>query len=248
MAFALAPPVPSFWPDFGVADFIPAERARSGVFIVLEGGEGVGKTTQWQRLAAALRASGTEVVALREPGGTPAGDELRRVLLDPRSELTPESEALLFAASRAQLVRDVIAPALERDAIVLVDRFLLSTYAYQGAGRGLSIDALRSANHFATGGLAPDVTLLLTMPLDDAMARMRSRGEADRLEREGGEFHRRVHAAFVSAADREWQERHPEVGPVYPIDASGSPDLVTARCLEQLAASCPTRFAGAMHG
>jgi dTMP kinase len=228
--------------------FTPADRARPGLFIVLEGGEGVGKTTQWQRLAAALRASGAEVVALREPGGTPAGDELRRVLLDPRSQLAPESEALLFAASRAQLVRDVIVPALERDAIVLVDRFLLSTYAYQGAGRELSLNALEDVNHFATGGLAPDVTLLLTMPVDVAMARMRSRGEADRLEREDAEFHSRVHAAFVAAADRRWQEEHPEIGPVYLIDASGSPDLVTARCLEQLAVSCPTRFAGAVNG
>jgi len=231
-----------------VTAFNPADRTRPGLFIVLEGGEGVGKTTQWQRLAAALSAGGSEVVALREPGGTAAGDELRRVLLDPRSQLTPESEALLFAASRAQLVRDVIVPALERDAIVLVDRFLLSTYAYQGSGRDLDVEALRAVNHFATGGLTPDVTLLLTMPLDDAMARMRSRGEADRLEREGSDFHRRVHAAFVAAADPQWQERHPEIGPVYPIDASDSPETVTARCLEQLAASCPTRFAGAMHG
>jgi len=231
-----------------VADFTLSDRARPGLFIVLEGGEGVGKTTQWQRLATALGASGTEVVALREPGGTPAGDELRRVLLDPRSSLAPESEALLFAASRAQIVRDVIMPALARDAIVLVDRFLLSTYAYQGAGRDLPVEALRAVNSFATGGLAPDITLLLTMPLDEAMARMRSRGETDRLEREGSDFHRRVHAAFVAAADPRWQERHPEVGPVYPIDASGSPDTVTARCLEQLATSCPTRFAGAMHG
>lgn len=228
---------------------MPADRAgHPGLFVVLEGGEGVGKTTQWQRLAAVLGANGVEVVALREPGGTPAGDVLRRVLLDPASQLAAESEALLFAASRAQLVRDVIRPALERDAVVLVDRFLLSTYAYQGAGRGLPLEALRATNRFATGGLAPDLTLLLTMPLDDAMERMRSRGETDRLEREGDDFHRRVHAAFVAAADPSWQARHPEVGPVYPIDASGSPDVVTARCLEQLAASCPSRFAGAMHG
>lgn len=215
---------------------------------MLEGGEGVGKTTQWQRLADALRAAGNEVVALREPGGTPAGDALRRMLLDPDSQLAPESEALLFAASRAQLVRDVILPALARDAVVLVDRFLLSTYAYQGAGRGLPLEALRATNHFATGGLAPDVTLLLTMPLEEGMRRMRARGATDRLEREGDDFHRRVLAAFDAAADTAWQDAHQEVGPVLPVDASGSPDVVTARCLEQLAASCPTRFAGAMHG
>ena len=117
--------------------------ATGGCFIVLEGGEGVGKTTQWRRLADRLAAAGHEVVALREPGGTPAGDALRAVLLDPQSALTPETEALLFAASRAQLVRDVITPALQRGAVVLVDRFLLSTFAYQGRGRALSLAALR---------------------------------------------------------------------------------------------------------
>ena len=222
--------------------------SHSGLFIVLEGGEGVGKTTQWQRLAAALQSAGHDVVSLREPGGTPAGDEIRRVLLDPVSDLAPESEALLFAASRAQLVRAVIRPALARDAVVLVDRFLLSTYAYQGAGRGLPIAALREANRLATGGLAPDATLLLTMPLEDALARMEARGATDRVERAGIDFHRRVQQAFAHAVQPEWQERHPEIGPVFSIDASGSPDSVTMRCLEQLAAHRPTRFAGALHG
>lgn len=224
-----------------------SQRAARGVFVVLEGGEGVGKTTQWQRIGAALQAQGHEVVALREPGGTAAGDVLRGVLLDPASELTGESEALLFAASRAQLVQSVIWPALQRDAIVLVDRFLLSTYAYQGAGRGLPVPALREINRFATGGLAPDVTLLLTMPLESALARMQARGAIDRLEREGVAFHRRVQTAFAEAASVEWQQRHLEVGPVYSIEAVGSPDLVTSRCLEQLAACFPTRFAGAVH-
>lgn len=225
----------------------PSHPAARGLFVVLEGGEGVGKTTQWQRIGAALLANGHEVVALREPGGTAAGDVLRGVLLDPSSELTGESEALLFAASRAQLVQSVIRPALERGAIVLVDRFLLSTYAYQGAGRGLSIPALRAINHFATGGLAPDMTLLLTMPLESALARMQARGTIDRLEREDVAFHRRVQTAFAEAASVAWQQRHPEVGPVYSIEAEGSPDLVTARCVEQLAACCPTRFAGVVH-
>ena len=214
---------------------------------MLEGGEGVGKTTQWQRLATALSTSEQEVIALREPGGTPAGDVLRTVLLDPSSDLTAESEALLFAASRAQLVKTVIRPALARGAIVLVDRFLLSTYAYQGAGRGLPMEALRETNSFATGGLAPDLTLLFTMPLETALARMQARGTADRLEREGVEFHRRVQTAFIEAANTEWQQRHPEIGPVYPIEASGSPELVTLRCLQQLAVFSPTRFAGVVH-
>lgn len=221
---------------------------RDGLFIVLEGGEGVGKTTQWQRLASALQASGQEVVALREPGGTPAGDVLRTVLLDPSSELAGESEALLFAASRAQLVHAVIRPALERDAIVLVDRFLLSTYAYQGAARGLPMDALRDVNRFATGGLAPHATLLLTMSLDAAMARMQARGAADRMEQEGMAFHRRVQMAFTQATDAAWQREHPEIGPVYTIDAAGSADDVTQRCLAQLAVCFPTRFGGVLHG
>ena len=154
----------------------PVSANAPGLFVVLEGGEGVGKTTQWSRLASALRDGGHDVVALREPGGTPAGDVLRGVLLDPASDLGAESEALLFAASRAQLVRAVIKPALARGAVVLTDRFLLSTYVYQGAGRGLCMDQLRAVNAFATGGLTPDATLLLTMPLEAAMARVEARG------------------------------------------------------------------------
>ncbi len=202
---------------------------------MLEGGEGVGKTTQWRRLADALRADGDIVVALREPGGTPAGDEIRRVLLDPQSELTGEAEALLFAASRAQLVREVVVPALARGETVLLDRFLLSTYAYQGAGRGLAMAQLREVNAFATGGLAPDVTLLLSMPLDAALDRMRSRGTADRLEQEDLAFHERVQRAFHNATDSAWQAKHPEIGPVYTIDATGTPDEVSQRCLALLA-------------
>ena len=209
-----------------------------GCFVVLEGGEGVGKTTQWRRLADRLSAAGHDVVALREPGGTPAGDALRAVLLDPQSALTPETEALLFAASRAQLVRDVITPALRRGAVVLVDRFLLSTYAYQGRGRALSLAALREVNAFATGFLAPDLTLLLALPLEESMARMHARGSADRMEREDDAFHRRVRAAFDDAV----QSQHPEIGPVVAVDADGDADVVTARCLAALAARWPQRF------
>lgn len=220
----------------------------SGLFIVLEGSEGVGKTTQWQRLAERLGAAGHDVVAVREPGGTAAGDEVRRVLLDPASELTPETEALLFAASRAQLLRTVVQPAVVRGAVVLVDRFLLSTYAYQGAGRGLQLAALHAVNLLATGGLVPDLTLLLTMPLDAAMARMQARGATDRMERAGLDFHTRVQLAFNGAVQQEWQEQHPEIGPVTAVDASGTPEDVTERCLARLAASWPTRFAGVVHG
>jgi dTMP kinase len=213
-----------------------------GLFLVLEGGEGVGKTTQWHALTARLERAGHDVVALREPGGTPAGDAVRAVLLDPDATLTPEAEALLFAASRAQLVGTVIRPALDRGAVVLVDRFLLSTYAYQGAGRGLALDALRSANHLATGGLAPDLTLLLAMGVDDALARMRSRGEADRMERESVAFHTRVTEAFLGATAPAWQAKYPEIGLVVTVDATGAQDDVSERCLARLAGLWPDRF------
>ena len=223
---------------------------RTGLFVVLEGGEGVGKTTQWQRLAVHLEASGHEVVALREPGGTAAGTRIRAVLLDPDGTLLSETEALLFAASRAELVGQVLRPALARGAVVLVDRFLLSTYAYQGAGRGLAFDALRSINHFATGGTAPHLTLLLTMSLDEALARMQQRGTTDRMEQETHAFHTRVHSAFAEATTAAWQLRHPEIGPVVTVDANGAVDVVTARCMVQLAQRWPERFderVGAMH-
>jgi dTMP kinase len=214
----------------------------AGCFIVMEGGEGVGKTTQWGRVTARLQDAGHHVVALREPGGTPAGDILRAVLLDPSSTVAPNTEALLFAASRAQLVADVIRPALEQDAVVLVDRFLLSTYAYQGAGRGMPLDTLRAINAAATGDIAPDLTLLLTMSLDEALQRVQERGSADRMEREDRDFHGRVQRAFLAATDARWQAAHPEIGPVVPVDAQGSADDVTARCVDAIATRWPSRF------
>ncbi|MFO0230801.1 dTMP kinase [Gemmatimonas sp.] len=220
------------------------EHSR-GLFLVLEGGEGVGKTTQWTRLADTLRAVGHDVVAVREPGGTAAGDAIRAMLLDPASELAPESEALLFAASRAQLVRDVVIPALSRGAVVLVDRFLLSTYAYQGAGRGIAESLLRAVNAVATQGVAPDLTLLLSVPAEVAQARLEVRGPADRMEQEDAPFHQRVRDAFDAARAADWQAAHPEIGPVIAIDANRPVDVVTVRCLEALVAQWPVRFASA---
>jgi dTMP kinase len=228
----------------GMVDDTTGESAL-GLFLVLEGGEGVGKTTQWTRLADTLRAVGLDVVAVREPGGTPAGDAIRTLLLDPTSSLTAESEALLFAASRAQLVRDVIAPAIARGAIVLVDRFLLSTYAYQGAGRGLPMASLQAVNRFATAGLAPDLTLLLSVPLETAQARMQARGVADRMEQEDVAFHERVRDAFQTALRDEWQAEHPETGPVVAIAADSPIDVVTTHCLQALVARWPERFTAA---
>lgn len=218
-------------------------RGGSGCFLVLEGGEGVGKTTQWRRLHDALRAAGHDVVALREPGGTAAGDVMRELVLDPRRTLAAPAEALLFAASRAQLIDEVVSPALARGAVVLVDRFLLSTYAYQGAGRGLPLETLRLVNRFATQGLVPDLTVLLTLSLDDALGRMTARGSADRMERETREFHERVGHAFMDAATPAWQSQHPEIGPVVQVDATGSEAAVTARVLDAIAGALPSRFA-----
>jgi dTMP kinase len=126
--------------------------------------------------------------------------------------------------------------------VVLVDRFLLSTFSYQGAGRGLPLSALTTVNHLATGGLAPDLTLLLTMSLDDALARVHSRGATDRMERESVAFHTRVAQAFLAATESAWQAEHPGIGPVVTVNAQGTPDDVTARCLTRLADMWPARF------
>ena len=218
--------------------------AERGLLIVLEGGEGVGKTTQWNRLVTRLQELGHEVIALREPGGSPPGDVIRSLLLGPDHELAPATEALLFAASRAELVSRSVRPALERGVIVVLDRYLLSTYVYQGVARGLPMDGLRAMNDFATGGLVPDCTLLLRLPLDEAMARTRARGAPDRLEQETDGFHARVAAGFDVSVSEQWQAEHPECGPIEPISAAGTPDEVALRCYDVLARRWPARFAG----
>src|SRR3954471_8003846 len=146
------------------------------MLIVLEGAEAVGKSTQIKRLVEWLSGLGMEVVPLREPGGTPVGDQLRTIVLDPESQLTPRAEALLFMASRAELVHRVVRPALDRGATVILDRFFLSTYAYQVVGRGLLESDVREANHLATAGLVPNLTLLLTLPLEESRKRLEGRG------------------------------------------------------------------------
>src|SRR3954471_9726187 len=156
---------------------------KRGVLIVFEGPEGAGKSTQLRLLADWLGQRGQDVVAVREPGGTVIGDEIRRLLLDPASEMVARTEALLFMASRAQLVEREIRPALDAGSIVLVDRFFLSTYAYQGAGRGLPEEDLRAANRVATSGLVPDRTLLFVLSPEEGLARVGRRGDHDRMER-----------------------------------------------------------------
>lgn len=203
-----------------------------GGLIVFEGVEGVGKTTQLRRLVQRLRAAGHDVVAVREPGGTAVGDEVRRLLLDPASQLESRTEALLFMASRAQLVADVIQPALMRGQFVVADRFFLSTYAYQVGGRGLPEEDIRRANALATGGLVPDLTLLLDLPAGDGLQRAAGRGEHDRIEQAGADFLERVRASFLEFSHPAWQRLHPEAGPIVVIDATGDEQAVAARITE----------------
>jgi dTMP kinase len=213
-----------------------------GLLVVLEGPEGAGKTTQLRLLAEWLGAHGQTVVALREPGGTVVGDEIRRILLDPASDIVPRSEALLFMASRAQLVEREIRPVLDQGAIVLIDRFFLATYAYQGIGRGLPEDELRAANVFATQRLQPDLTLLLMLPVEQGLERAIQRGERDRMERAELEFHERVAHAFDTFAKPEWQRAHPECGPVVIVDARGTEAEVFARLRSALGERWPDIF------
>lgn len=201
---------------------------------MLEGAEGVGKTTQLWRLAERARAAGMAVEVVREPGGTPLGDEIRRLLLDAPLHVVPRAEALLFMASRAQLVEDVIRPALADGRLVLTDRFFLSTYAYQVAGRGLEDEAVRLTNRFATDGLRPDLTLLMDLPPGAGIARAASRGMPDRLERSGDDFHHRVSLAFREFATPDWQRSHPECGRIVLVDGQGTVDEVEARLWEAM--------------
>ena len=213
-----------------------------GKLIVFEGSEGAGKSTQLRMLANRLSAAGIPVLPLREPGGTPVGDKIREILLDPRSEILPASEALLFMASRAELVGREVHPALKRGDIVLMDRFFLSTYAYQIAGRGLNEEEVRAANCLATNGLVPDLTIVLDFPVADGIERVSLRGSHDRIEQSAIDFHERVEHAFVESTRPEWQKLHPECGPITQVDARGTREDVFARVLSALVGAMPSRF------
>lgn len=211
----------------------------TGTLIVFEGIEGAGKSTQLIRLGARLAAAGVPYESHREPGGTALGDEIRRLLLDPTREITPRAEALLFMASRAELVERVLKPALSAGRVVLLDRFTLSTYAYQVHGRGLDEREVRAANVTATAGLVPDLTLLLRVSRETGTERARRRSAPDRMESLGDAFHDRVADAFARFEDRAWQRDHPECGPMLPIDADASADDVEARVLAALTEALP---------
>jgi dTMP kinase len=198
------------------------------VLITIEGLDGAGKTTLASALAAELRATGRRVELLREPGGVPAAERARALVKDPALHVTPRAEALLFAAARAQLVEEAIRPLLAEGAWVLLDRFVDSSLAYQGGGRGLGVEAVRAINDFGTGGLRPDRTILLRA--DPALGRSRQagRGEAtDRLEGEADAFFAAVAATYDELAAAE-----PERFVV--VDAAQPPADVLAAALAAL--------------
>jgi dTMP kinase len=217
-----------------------------GTLISIEGVDGAGKTTLAGALQRELAAGGARVELLREPGGVEASERIRALVKDPRLALAPRAEALLFAAARAQLLDERVAPLLKDGAIVLLDRFVDSSLAYQGAGRRLGVEAIRALNRFATGGLAPDRTLLLRIAPAEGRARRAGRTlestalepdgpaadapvpEGERFEREGEALYARIAAAYDELARAE-PER------VRPIDASRTPEQVLRDALSELA-------------
>ncbi len=190
------------------------------MFISFEGLDGSGKTTQAALLAEAARAAGWEVVSVREPGGTAAGERVRTLLLDPEARIAPWAEALLYAAARAQLVAEVIRPALDRGATVIADRYVDSSLAYQGVARGLGVAEVLEVNLAATGRLLPDRTILLELPAGRAAERRDA--VADRIESEAEHFHASVAGGFADVA-RRFPDR------VVVVDGAGPPADVAAR-------------------
>jgi dTMP kinase len=184
---------------------MPGGAGGRGLFLVLEGGEGAGKTTQARLLAEWLAERGVPHRLSREPGGTPVGEGIRKLLLDHRElSVPPEAELLLVLAARAAFVREVVRPTLERGRIMLSDRFELSTFVYQGIARGLGVERVRDLNRFATGGLSPDLTIVLDVTPEEGRVRQRREGKAeDRIEGEGDAFLERVGAGYreLAAAD-----------------------------------------------
>jgi dTMP kinase len=208
-----------------------------GFFLVLEGPEGAGKSTLGAALARRMREIGVEPVLVREPGGTPAAEHVRQAFLDPASRFEPVSELLFVTAARANLIHEVIRPALQAGRVVLSDRFDLSTAAYQGAGRGLDPAVVELVNRCATGGLMPDLTLVLDVPPAVGRARQSAAGKAkDRMEQEDAAFHERVAAAYLGAA-----------GPgIFHLDGTQPPAAVLEAAWERLVHERAETF-GAVH-
>jgi dTMP kinase len=201
------------------------------VFVTFEGIEGSGKSSLAAACAAALVARGERPVLTREPGGTPLGDAIRSIFIDPTMTVDPTAEAFLVNASRAQLVHDVIAPALKRGETILCDRFFDATLAYQGFGRGLEIELLLRLSLAATNNLSPKITFLLDCPVEIAFGRVRERyaqtgASLDRLERAGAEFHSRVRDGYRELAAR--------FDRIVVLDARNTPQTLLAECLAHI--------------
>ena len=208
----------------------------TGYFIVFEGGEGAGKSTQEHLLAEALTDRGLTVVRTREPGGTPAGEEIRRVVLSPDfAGLDPRAEALLFAAARGEHVARVIRPALERGEVVICDRYLDSSVAYKGFARGLGPARVRDLSLWATGDLLPDLTVVLDIDPVQGLGRFEQR---DRLEAEPLSYHQQVRAAFLTMAEED-PERY------LLLDARDDVDVIAAAILARVMADLGAADAGA---
>lgn len=177
-----------------------------GLFIAFEGPEGAGKSTQLRLLNDRLRADGMKPLLTKEPGGTPVGERLRDLVLDPALSMVPLTEFLLYTASRAQLVAEVLRPALAAGRLVLCDRFTGASVAYQGYGRGLPLEVIHDFTRQATGGLKPDLTLLFDLEPEVGLARVARRGQKDRLEQADLSFHQRVREGFLkqAGADPTW--------------------------------------------
>ncbi|TFG63093.1 MAG: dTMP kinase [Gemmatimonadales bacterium] len=205
---------------------------RKGLFIVFEGVEGAGKSTQIKAVSHRLTEGGVDHLLVREPGGTAVGERARELVLDPDVDMCPEAELFLYLTSRAEFVRRLVIPALQQDKLVLADRYELSTLAYQGAARGLDIEQVREANRLATGGLAPDLTVLLR--IDPERGRARQLGEPDRLERERAEFHGVVAAAYDQMASQN--------SAIVSVDSGGLTADVHERIWGELSARWPERF------
>ncbi|CAM3772763.1 dTMP kinase [Ectopseudomonas alcaliphila] len=175
----------------------------TGLFITLEGPEGAGKSTNREYLAERLREQGVDVLLTREPGGTPLAERIRELLLDPSDEpMAADAELLLVFAARAQHLQQVIRPALAKGSVVLCDRFTDATYAYQGGGRGLSIERIAQLEQFVQGELRPDLTLIFDLPIEIGLARAAARGRLDRFEQEGRGFFEAVRQAYLQRAEQ----------------------------------------------
>jgi len=197
-----------------------------GMFITVEGPDGSGKTTQLQLLVRSLTEKGYEVVVTREPGGTKVGNSIREVLLSPEhDEMTPRVEMMLYAASRAQNIDQVIRPALKRGAIVVCDRFVDASIAYQGYGLQYDLNQILSLNEWATAGIKPDLTFLFDLTPDQASRRMKDRGQLDRIESRDESFHQRVYDGF-----KKLLEQHPDR--MVRIDANATIEMIQDEVLD----------------